>query len=159
MNTNKKATVMDRKILLSAIWVFVVLNYLYCDVLALMDAESLKQIMTGNVGGIEMTQGFLLGAGILMEISIGMGLLSRVLKYGVNRWANVIAGTITTVVQVLSLFVGSAPTMYYIFFSIIEIASTALIVWLAWTWHQPVGSPVRDNEFMAVKPAMSVGDN
>jgi len=159
MNAVKKVTVVDRKILLSAIWVFVVLNYLYCDVLSLMDAESLKQIMTGNVSGIEMTQGFLLGAGILMEISIAMGLLSRVLKFGVNRWANITAGTITTVVQVLSLFVGSAPTMYYIFFSIIEITSTALIVWLAWTWRQPVGNSVHDNEFMAAKPAMNVGDN
>ena len=141
MNAIKEATVMDRKILLSAIWVFVVLNYLYCDVLSLMDAESLKELMTGNVGGMEITQGFLLGAGILMEISIGMGLLSRVLTYRVNRWANVTAGIITTVVQALSLFVGTAPTMYYIFFSIIEIASTALIVWLAWTWRSPESYP------------------
>lgn len=105
-----------------------------------MDAEILKQLMTGTVGGLEMTQGFLLGAGILMEISIAMVLLSRVLKYSANRWANIIAGTITTVVQVLTLFVGSSPTMYYIFFSIIEIASTALIVWFAWQWRNPEGS-------------------
>ncbi len=140
MNANRKTTAMDRKVLLSTIWIFVVFNYLYCDVISLMDAELLKQFMTGNVGGMEMTQGFLLGAGILMEISISMVLLSRVLKYRANRWANIIAGTITTAVQLLTLFVGSSPTMYYTFFSIIEIASTALIVWFAWKWRNPEGS-------------------
>ena len=102
-----------------------------------MDPELLKQYLSGTVGGMEMTQGFLLGAGILMDISISMVLLSRVLKYSANRWANVVAGTITTAVQLLPLFVGSSPTMYYTFFSIIEIAATALIVWLAWKWHSP----------------------
>ena len=130
---------MDKKVLLSTIWIFVVFNYLYCDVVSLMDAELLKQYLTGNVGGMEMTQGFLLGAGILMEISITMVLLSRVFKYRANRWANIIAGTITTAVQFLTLFVGSSPTMYYTFFSIIEIASTALIVWLAWKWTDTEG--------------------
>ena len=28
-------------------------------------------------------------------------------------------------------------TLYYWFFSIIEIAATALIVWFAWTWRNP----------------------
>ena len=59
---------------------------------------------------------------------------------GCKRWANVVAGTITTAVQLLSLFVGSSPTMYYTFFSIIEIAATAIIVWLAWKWRSPEGS-------------------
>ncbi len=138
MDTNKQTTTMDKKILLSTIWIFVVLNYLYCDVLSLMDAELLKQYLSGSVGSVEITQGFLLAAGILMEISISMVLLSRVLKYRANRRANIIAGTITTVVQIATLFVGSPPTMYYIFFSIIEIASTALIVWFAWNWRNVV---------------------
>ena len=131
---------LDRKALLSTLWIFVVLNYLYCDVASLMDAGSLKQYLAGNVGGMEMTQGFLLGAAILMEISISMVLLSRVLKYKANRWANIIAGTITTVVQLLTLVADSAA-MYYWFFSVIEIASTAAIVWIAWNWRDPVGAP------------------
>ncbi len=83
MNTN--TNVMHRKVLLSTIWIFVVLNYLYCDVLSLMDAPLLKQYLAGNVGGLQFTQGFLLGAGILMEISMAMVLLSRVLDYKANR--------------------------------------------------------------------------
>jgi hypothetical protein len=84
----------------------------------------------------QLTQGFLLGASILVEIPIAMVLLSWILKYGPNRWANIIAGTIMTVVQGLSLVV-AVPTMYYAFFSTIEIACTALIVWYAWRWPHP----------------------
>ncbi len=136
MNTSTNTHAMDRKALLSTIWIFAVLKYLYCDVLSLMDANLLKQYLAGNVGGLPFTQGFLLGAGILMEISMAMVLLSRVLPYRANRWANIIAGAITTAVQVASLTLGTS-TMYYWFFSIIEITSTALIVWFAWTWRNP----------------------
>lgn len=137
MDSNKGSTkteMEDMKVKLSILWIFVLFNYLYADVLTLMDPELFKQFITGNVGGIHFTQGFLLGAAILMEIPIAMVLLSRVLKHRVNRWANIIAGILMTVVQFSSLFFGSPPTMYYIFFSIIEIACTALIVWYAWKW-------------------------
>ncbi len=116
-------------------------NYLYCDVLALMDSGYLKQVMTGSVNGIHMTPGFLLGASILMEIPTAMVLLSRVLGYRANRWANLIAGAFMTLVQLATLFLGSGPTIYYVFFSVIEIACTALIVWYAWKWPAPAAEP------------------
>lgn len=123
-----------RKIVLSTLWIFVMLNYLYCDVITLMDGVQLKQILTGNVGAIQMTENFLLGAAILMEIPIAMVLLSRILNYKANRWINIIAGAIMTVVQFLSLFMGSDSTIYYKFFSIIELGCTLFIVWYAWRW-------------------------
>lgn len=124
----------DIKARLSTLWIFVMFNYLYCDVIALMDSSLLKQFLSGDVGGMQINQGFLLGAAILMEIPISMILLSRVLKDSINRWANLIAGVIMTVVQISSLFFGSSPTMYYIFFSIIEITCTSFIAWYAWKW-------------------------
>lgn len=130
----------DMKARLSTLWIFAILNYLYCDVVGLMDPELLQQFMTGNVGGIHITRGFLLSAAILMEIPISMVFLSRILKYGANRWANMIAGGIMTAVQFSTLFFGSTPTSYYIFFSVIEIACTALIVWFAWKWVNPESS-------------------
>jgi hypothetical protein len=136
MNSGTKTNALDRKALLSTIWIFAVLNYLYCDLLGLMDPNFLKQLLTGTVGGIQFTQGFLLGAGILMEISMAMVLLSRVLPTRANRLANIAAGTIMTAVQIGSLLMGQA-TIYYWFFSIIEIAATTSIVWVAWTWREP----------------------
>ncbi len=136
MNTNPNNIGIDLKARLSTLWLFATLNYLYCDVVTVMDPQKLKQFLAGTVGGMEITQGFLLGAGILVEIPIAMILLSRILKYRPNRWTNIAAGIIMTVVQILTLF-SASPSIYYIFFSIIEIASTSLIVWYAWKWTHP----------------------
>ena len=81
-------------------------NYLYCDLLGLMDSGSLKQYLTGHVNGLDVTQGFLLGAAVLMEIPMAMIVLSRVLKPKTSRRANIAAGVFMTVVQIASLFVG-----------------------------------------------------
>jgi hypothetical protein len=133
MTTNETHPKLDAmKAKLSTLWIFVTLNYLYCDVLGLMDPKSLKEFMTGKVGGIEITQGFLLSASVLMEIPMAMVLLSRVLPYRVARWANIVAGAIMTIVQVSSLFFGSSPTPFYLFFSAVEITCTAAITWYAW---------------------------
>ena len=128
-NTFKKATErIDRKSLLSSLWLFAMLTYTYGDVVTLMDP--IKH------GTIELTEGFLLGGSIYMMIPISMVLLSRILKYRANRWASIIAGTIMTITLTLTLFV-AVPTMYYAFFTAIEIACTSLIVWFAWKWHNP----------------------
>jgi hypothetical protein len=74
-----------------------------------------------------------------MEIPIAMVLLSRMLKYRPNRWANVIAGAFMAVVQASTLFVGTT-TVYYVFFSAIEIACLLFIVWTAWRWAEPVAA-------------------
>jgi hypothetical protein len=131
----RRAAMTGRGARLSLLWVFAILNYLYCDLLGLMDPDSLKQYLTGNIDGMQITQGFLLSAALLMEIPIAMVLLSSVLPHRASRWANIIAGTVMTLVQIGGLFVGSGPTVFYAFYSTVEIASTAFIVWYAWRWH------------------------
>ncbi len=119
---------------LSTLWIFATLNYLYCDVVTLMDPNLLKGFLAGNVAGMDVSQGFLLAAGVLVEIPISMVLLSRVLGERSNAWANIVAGGVMTAVQVASLL-AKTPALYYVFFSVIEIATTAAIVWLAWRWQ------------------------
>ena len=136
MSSNK----MDMKVKLSMLWIFVMFNYIYADITTLMDSSVLTELIRGYAGDIQITQGFLLGAAVLMEIPIAMVVLSRVLEYKANRWANIIAGTIKTAAVFLSLFVGT-PAMYYTFFATIEIACTLLIVWYAWKWVNPEVSP------------------
>jgi hypothetical protein len=138
------AEMKHRTVNLSTLWVFVTLNFLYCDFMTLMNHVELKQILTGHVGSITITQGFLLGSALLMEIPIAMVLLSMVLKYKANRWANMIAGTLMTVVQAASLFIGTAPTLHYMFFSIVEISCLLFIVRYAFTW-----SDVEDSHEMS----------
>ena len=141
MNSNRKTTKIDMKVLLSTLWIFAIFNYLYADVLGFYEPGVLEELMTGSVGGIQFTQGFLLGAAILMETAIVMVLLSRVLEYRANRLANIITGVIHTLAVSGSMFVGSAPSPHYMFFGTIEIVTTLLIIWLAWKWANPEGSP------------------
>ncbi len=138
----RSTSIEQRQSRFSTLWIFALHNYLYCDVVALMDAVYLKPSLQVNVGGMQISQGFLLGAGILMEIPIAMVLLSRILAPRANRLANIIAGVLMTVVQISSLFVGT-PTTYYLFFSAIEIACTAFIAWYAWSWRNPQALPSR----------------
>jgi len=131
MNTDKRtAERPDMKVRLSALWLFAILTYTYGDVVTLMDPV--------KHGSVQLTEGFLLGGSIFMMIPITMVLLSRILKYRANRLTSIIAGTIMTVVLPVTLFVAE-PTIYYIFFTVIEITSTALIVLFAWNWHNPEG--------------------
>lgn len=121
----------DLRITLSSLWLFAVLNFVYCDVITLYDHVFIKQAST-----IQYTQGFLLGAAVLVEIPMVMVLLSRILKDPINRRVNIFAGGLMTAIQSVTLFVGT-PTAYYVFFSVIEIATTVVIVWQAWTWTLP----------------------
>ncbi|KAB7730429.1 hypothetical protein F5984_14880 [Rudanella paleaurantiibacter] len=123
----------SRKELLTILWIFVTLNYLYCDLIGLMDANLLRQYLTGRVDGLTINEPFLLGAGILMEIPIAMVLLANVLPKTANGWANLVAGCIKTAVMIATFFIGSA-TLYYIFFASIEIATTLFIIMYAWRW-------------------------
>ena len=129
-----KSANLDRKMVISTLWIFTVLNYLYCDVVGLMNPVMLSQYLTGNVEGMKIDESFLIKAAVLIEIPIAMVLLSRILTYRVNRWANVIASSIMTVVMIVTMFIGSGPTMYYLFFGTIEILTTLFIIWYAWRW-------------------------
>ncbi len=128
----------DRKTILSLVWLLVTVNYIFCDVVTLMNPQDLKNILSGSVGEITMNEEFLLISAIILEIPFLMIVLSRLLKYGINRWANIIAGLIMTIVQAGSLFMGTSPTLHYIFYSVIEIGCTVFIVWYAWRWEDPM---------------------
>ena len=124
---------MNPKVLLSTLWLFAMLTYTYGDVVTLMDPV--------KHGSIELTEGILLFGSVLMMIPISMVLLSRILSYRANRWANIIAGAFMTAFLTVTLFV-AVPTTYYAFFSAIEIASTLFIAGYAWKWRNLEASPI-----------------
>lgn len=123
-------------VLLSKLWVFLSLNYIFCDVLTSMEMAVLKGLLEGNIAGIEMTQGFLLMAGISLEIPFLMLLLSIVLPYKANRITNIAAAILMIVYQFGSFMVGSEMTLHYMFFSGVEILGNAVILVLALRWQQ-----------------------
>jgi sulfite exporter TauE/SafE len=129
MNADRQTTGMDIKVKLSMLWIFVLLNMIYADIISLMDAGSpIRRVMEGA----SMPPGGLLAGAVLMETSIAVVLLSQLLKRKANRWANIIVGVINIVAVIAG---GQHP--YYIFFATIEVVCISLIVWYAWKWPNP----------------------
>ena len=65
-------------------------------------------------------------------LSIDMVLLSRILDYRINRWANIIIAAIT-----IALVIGMGQKdLDDMFFATIEVISLSVIVWLAWNWRE-----------------------
>ena len=89
----------DIKQRLSLFWLFALLNYLYADVLALFD------IVGSRDSAPHLPQWALLGSAVLMEIPIAMIVASRLLPFGANRLANIIAGAVETLAVISMQFV------------------------------------------------------
>ena len=117
---------------LSALWVAIMLLYIYADILSLFKPGQIEQMIAGKMGPFPVTQSSLLAASTLMIIPAVMVFLSLTLKTKVNRWANITTGVLYTFVNISNL-VGETWA-YYIFFGIVEIAFTLLIVRYAWKW-------------------------
>ena len=128
----------DMKERLSVLWIFALLNYLYADVIALWALLGTPPADTPHLGPMALA-----GAALLMEIPIAMILASRLLPLRANRLANIIAGSVETLVNGFLTFIpplvgwGRPPAMpEYLFFATIETVCTVAIVWQAWTWPE-----------------------
>lgn len=126
---------LQREVLLSLLWVFLTVNFIFCDVFTLMHYKDLQQIITGTVDGMKLTEEFLFAFAVIMEIPMVMIVLSRLLPQILNRWLNIIAAAILALIQIGSLFTGS-NSMHYIFFSSVEIVTALTIFVTAIRWNQ-----------------------
>ena len=123
------------KLLFAILWIFLSVNYIYCDQLSTLEPGVLEETMTGFVadGTVQITPVFLLGTAIMMEIPFLMIVLSWVLRFKINRWVNIIAAAVMVLIQISSLFLG-VPSLMYIFYSVVEIGALLTIIVLAWRW-------------------------
>ena len=93
MIASNKTIGMDVKALLSTLWSFVLFNMIFRDLHEFGRPGFIEEITTGIVNGVQITEELMLLGGIMAEVPISMVLLSRVLNYRINRWANIFAGT------------------------------------------------------------------
>ena len=126
------------KIKLSVLWICLMFFYLYNDVLSFFQPGTIEELITGDIGGMQMTQLFLFGAAVLMAIPIFMVFLSLALPAKVNRWVNIVVGIFHVVVLVATLIVPGDLWAYYAFYMLLEAVFIIIIVWHAWKW------PTRD---------------
>ncbi|MEX0899854.1 MAG: DUF6326 family protein [Gammaproteobacteria bacterium] len=132
----EKKLLNDRRAILSTLWVFYLVNILYADVLGLMGGGAAATPEDVEAIATFTSPKMLLGAAIFLEMAMVMIVFSRLLAQGMNRWANITVATLHTAGLLASLLVGT-PTIYYIFFVIVEMATLIFIVWYAWNWKNP----------------------
>ncbi len=133
MNTSIKTTKLDTKVLLSTLWIVIMINMAYADILGLFIPGALEEVAKTSIStGMTIPQLMLFGA-VMLEIPIAMILLSRVLKYQVNRWINM-AASVITIVYVVGM---GSLTPHYLFIATIEVVCMLLIAWNAWRWQNP----------------------
>jgi hypothetical protein len=126
----------DMRARFSLLWVFVMLNMVYADILSFMSAGTLKDILAGHVGQIAFTPDFLLLAAVLTEVPIAMVVLSLVLPHRAARWANIGAAGFT----IAYIWGMGSASPHYVFIAGIETLACIIIVWQAWKWRVPAAS-------------------
>ena len=162
LNNNSNSpndSVLNTKQKITFLWLFAVANYIFLDFSALLFPESLTfQWRTTGVPWkdvTELSQSRLLGFAIIKYLPIMMIPLSVFLSYKPNRIANITIGLIMTIntVLLMTIFLGltqfgeqffififrvlfNANALHFIFFSIIEIATTLAIIWIAFNWSE-----------------------
>jgi len=124
----------DIKFKLSALWVSVTLCYLYCDYFYLYQPGKLQSMLAGQMGPLgQTTQGVLLGVSVLLSIPALMVFFSIILPARLNRMANLLFGSLFTLIMLVFLF-APGVWLYYKYFAAIEVLLTSTAVWLAWKW-------------------------
>ncbi len=138
MNTNKKTAELEDerinvKIKLATLWAALMFLYTYGDILGFYTPGNLEQLISGEIEGIQLTEGLLIVNAVTMAIQSVMIFLSVALKANANRWANLIIGVFAAVVLVVATYVGGIDVRYAIQVSV-ELVLIALILWYAWKW-------------------------
>jgi hypothetical protein len=124
---------LDVTVKISVLWVAVMLSSLMGDVLRFYEPGIIEQIIAGEVEGMQQTHKGLLLSAIFMVIPIGMVVMSLMLSYPLNRWANIIFSIFFFVFTLIWLLV-KPPPAYKIFLGSAGLVFNALIVWYAWKW-------------------------
>jgi Sec-independent protein secretion pathway component TatC len=124
---------MDTRQKLSVLWIVVMMNMIFADILSFMLPGTLQDIISGNMP-MKITQSLLLVFALLLEVPIIMILLSRVLNRRINRMANITASVIT----IFFVVAGGSGSLHYIFFASVEVIVMLYIAWTAFGWREHV---------------------
>jgi hypothetical protein len=125
---SKRSIWKDRRVVLSTLWVFLVLNFLYADIFNLFFDPAAKEPS-------DMSFGVVFFFAVIMETSMLMVLLSRVLPAAWNRWTNIGAALLHIGLLSWSLTEGTV-TSFYAFFVAIEIATLLFVIGYAASWRK-----------------------
>lgn len=126
----------DRKILLSTLWIFVLINMVYADIIGMLRPGYLELLDRVSQ---ELSSGTVLTFSILMEVPIAMILLSRILARKSNRVVNFVAIPISIAYVIFGGL--DDPPISYLFFGTIEILAMLFILGIAFKWKTEKPGP------------------
>lgn len=119
------------KLKISVLWISVMFCYLYADYFGLYVPGNLQKMLQGKMGPLgPTTQGALLLTSAMMAIPTVMVFLSVALKANLSRWLNILFGVLYTVIILRTMW----DWAFFIFYGVIEVTLTGLIVVYAWKW-------------------------
>jgi hypothetical protein len=128
------------KLKLAALWAATMFLFAYGDLFTMYRADKVREILGGEIAGIDVTQAFLMAASVYVAIPSVMVFLSLVLRPRVSRWTNLAAGAVYALTIIASAI--GEGWAYSIFLSVVEVALVLLIVWFAWNWpRRPATTP------------------
>jgi Ca2+/H+ antiporter len=126
----------DWKIKISMLWIIFGILGVWMPFSELYQPGYLEELISGFKEGSLITPEMILVFAILAIIPLAMAFLSLTLKDSINRWANIIVGTVFAVLSLLDpiMYVAkqSAYSAYVILVGIVGVVTAALIVRYAW---------------------------
>jgi hypothetical protein len=139
MNSIKKGTIIleevkvNIRVKLSALWITLMLFYIYADILGFYTPGNIESVVSGEIGGVQITEGFLFMMAIWMAIPSVMVFLSLTLRANVNRWVNILVAIFSIFALAATFFAGEISARYA-FQAILEGLLMVAIIWSAWKW-------------------------
>lgn len=123
------------KVKLAALWASVTFCYLYGDYFELYVPKKVEGLLNGDNMLDSPTKLFI--AAFLLLIPSLMVCLSIILKPFPNRILNICLGVFYTLfVALVGVSSISDWRTFYVFYAVVEICLTSLIVWFAWRWER-----------------------
>ena len=111
----------DHKVVLSILWVFVLMNMIYADILNTLKPDYLAEL---EYVSTEISGEIVLLFAVLMEIPIAMIIISRLLDRKSNRIANFVAIPISICWVIIPSILSPNTPLSYIFFASIDYLET-----------------------------------
>lgn len=130
-------TDVERKTILSTMWIFVLLNMIYADILGMLRPGYLEFLDRMSQ---QLSSNTVLLFAVLMEVVIVMVLLSKILNRKVNRWAHFVAVPLSilwVVIPSLMPSLGDTTPLSYVFFATVEVVTMLAMLCFAWRWPKP----------------------
>ncbi len=103
------------------------LNTLFQEMHEIVEPGFIEEVSGGTLNGTEITDGLLVGAGLVLAIPLAMVVLSRVLPFSANRWANTVTAATMVIASVTTI--GDPDDVLFAIAKITGLVAIVAIVW------------------------------